>query len=182
MAVRRLAWAALGLAVTGLVQAQGSDELWQVTTKMEMAGMQMPAQSQQVCMKKGETRAEGFGQQDPNCKVTDQRQVGNKFTWKVVCTGADAMSGTGEMTRNRDTLEGRMQMKGKDGDEMKIVYAGKLAGTCNAQTHKDPQLAQMQQQAAAMQAQGNAQMAQMCNEGIEKFSTTLFERAITART
>ena len=172
----RLASAAAGLAVAALVHAQGADELWQMTTRMEMEGMQLPAAQQQVCMKKGETRAEGLGQQDPNCKVTEQRRSGNKLTWKVVCTGENAMTGTGEMTRNRDTLEGRMLMKGRDG-EMKIVYSGRLGGTCNAQTHRDPQVAAMQQQVAAMQAQSDAQIAQMCRESIERFNTPMFEMA-----
>ena len=173
-AMTRLASAAAGLAAAALVHAQGTDELWQMTTKMEMEGMQLPAMAQQVCMKKGETRAEGLGQQDPNCKFTEQRQAGNKFTWKMVCTGAEPMTGTGEMTRHRDTLEGRMLMKGKDG-EMKIAYSGKLSGTCNAQTHEDPQMAAAKQKMAAMQAQSDTQIAQACRESIEKFATTMFE-------
>ena len=44
----RLASAAAGLATVALVHAQGADELWQMTTRMEMEGMQMPALSQQV--------------------------------------------------------------------------------------------------------------------------------------
>lgn len=174
IAATRLASALAGLAAAALVHAQAADELWSISTRMEMEGMQMPGRSQQVCMKKGETQPQSFGQQDPNCRITDQRRVGNKFTWKVVCTGEDAMTGSGEMTRNRDSLEGRMQMKGKDG-EMKIAYSGRLTGSCNAQTYRDPQIAAAQQQAAAMQAQGNAQMAQMCRDGIDKYSTPLFE-------
>jgi hypothetical protein len=174
-ALARRAAAAAGLAAAALVHAQGADELWQITSRMEMEGMQMPPMSQQVCMKKGETQAEGLGQQDPNCKVTEQRRTGNKFTWKVECTGANAMTGTGEMTRNRDTLEGRMQMKSKEGD-MKIAYSGKLTGACNARTHEDPQQAAMKKQMAAMQAQGNAEIARVCQEGMEKFSTDMFER------
>jgi hypothetical protein len=174
-ATSRLAPVLAGLALATLALAQGgADELWNMTTRMEMQGMQMHAMSQQVCMKKGETRAEGLGQQDRNCKVTEQRRTGNKLTWKIVCTGENAMTGTGEMTRNRDTLEGRMVMNGRDG-EMKIVYSGTLGGTCNAQTHQDPQMAAMQQQAAAMQAQSNAQIAQMCRESIERFNTAMFD-------
>jgi hypothetical protein len=173
--IAKWAPALAGLAAAALAHAQGGpDELWNMTTRMEMEGMQMPAMSQQVCMKKGETRAEGLGQQDRNCKVTEQRRTGNKLTWNVVCTGENAMTGTGEMTRNRDMLEGRMLMKGRDG-EMKIVYSGRLGGTCNAQTHRDPQIAAMQQQAAAMQAQSDAQIAQMCRESIERFDTSMFE-------
>lgn len=170
----RLASAAIGLAAAALVHAQGTDELWQMSTRMEAEGMQMPAMSRQVCMKKGQTSADELGQGDKNCKVTDQHRSGNKFTWKVVCTGDQPMTGTGEMTRNRDTLEGRMLMKGKDG-EMKIAYSGRLAGTCDARTHQDPQAAAMQQQMAAAQAQGNAQIAQMCTDAIRKYQTPVFE-------
>jgi len=170
-----MAWAALGLAAAGALAQGGPDEMWNMTTRMEMAGMQMPASSVQVCMKKGEQRAENL-HQDKNCKVTEQRVVGNKMTWKIVCTGKDAMTGTGEMTRTADSMDGRMRMKTGDGDEMSIVYTGKRAGGCNAQTHQDPQMAAMQKQVATMQAQGDAQVAQMCKEGVEKFSTDLFER------
>jgi Protein of unknown function (DUF3617) len=170
----KLAAALSGLAAATLVHAAGTDELWNMNTRMEMEGMQLPARTQQVCMKKGETQAEGLGQQDGNCKVTDQHRSGNKFTWKMVCTGAEAMTGNGEMTRNRDTLEGRLLMKGKDG-EMKIAYAGKLSGTCDAKTHQDPQMAATQKQVAAMQAQGAAQTDQVCRESIAKYATTMFE-------
>jgi len=173
MAATRLASALAGLAAAALVHAQGADELWSISTRMEMDGMQMPGRSQQVCMKKGETQPQSLGQPDPDCKVTDQRRSGNKFTWKVVCTGDEPMSGSGEMTRNRDSLEGRMQLKGKEG-EMKIQYSGRLSGTCNAATYRDPQVAAAQAQIATMQAQSNAQMAQMCKDGIEKYSTPLF--------
>jgi len=173
-AMKRLASAAAGVAAAACVHAQGTDELWQMSTKMEMEGMQLPAQSQQVCMKKGETQAEDLGQKDPNCKVTEQRRSGNKFTWKMVCTGAEPMTGSGEMTRNRDTLDGRMLMKGKDG-EMKVTYAGKLSGSCDARSHKDPQMAAAQTQMAAIQAQSDAAIKQACNEAIEKFNTQFFE-------
>jgi hypothetical protein len=172
-AVSKLAPALAGLAMATCVQAQGSDELWSMNTRMEMQGMQMPAMAQQVCMKKGETRAEDLSQ-DKNCKVTEQRRDGNKFSWKVVCTGREAMTGTGEMTRNRETMSGRMVMSGKDGT-MTLVYTGKLSGTCNAQTHQDPQMAAAQKQMAAVQAQGEVQLAQMCKEGVEQFNTQLFE-------
>jgi hypothetical protein len=173
-AASRLAAALAGLAAAALVQAQGTDELWSMTTSMEMEGMKMPGRAQQVCTKQGETRAEDL-QQDKNCKVTEQRRDGNKFTWKIVCTGEEAMTGTGEMTRNRDTMSGLMVMRSKGGETIKIAYSGKRTGTCNAQTHQDPQMAAAKKQMATMQAQGDAQLAQMCKESIDKFSTPVFE-------
>jgi len=169
-AATRLASAVAGLAAAALVHGQGTDELWNMSTRMELGGMQMPGRTQQVCMKKGETRAESLSQ-DNNCKVTDQKRAGNKLTWKMVCTGKDAMSGTGEITRTATSMDGRMQMKGKDGEEMTIVYSGKLAGTCNA----EEQHRALRGRVEAAQAQGAAQTAQVCRESIEKFTTTVFE-------
>jgi len=169
-----LAWAALGLGMAAGAWAQGGpDELWNMTTRMDMDGMQMPAMSRQVCQKKG--RQGAAPAPDPNCRTSDVRTVGNKTTWKMTCTGDEPMSGTGEITRTRDSMSGRMQLRGKDGEAMNVVYSGKLAGTCNAQTHQDPQQAAMKQKMAAMQAQGDAQLTQMCRESIEKFSTPIFE-------
>lgn len=173
-AASRLVSASAGLALAALVHAQATDELWSMTTRMEMDGMQMPAMSQQVCRKKGQQGAAGLAP-DPNCRMSDVRTVGNKTTWKMTCTGEEPMSGTGEITRTRDSMSGRMQLRGKDGEAMNVVYSGKLAGTCNAQTHRDPQMAAMEKKAAAMQAQGNAQVDQMCRESIEKYSTGVFE-------
>ena len=166
----RGAWVLAGLALAALAHAQGGpDELWDMTTRMEMAGMPAQAMSQQVCMKKGQTRAEGFSQ-DKNCKVTEQRTVGNKLTWKVVCSGADAMTGTGEMTRSGDNMSGRVRMQGKSGGEpmdMTMVYSGKRAGGC---TWEDPSKV-----AAAYTAQANAALDQQCRESMDKYLTVMFE-------
>jgi hypothetical protein len=173
-AISTLALALAGVALAPLAVAQGGpDELWNMTTRMEMAGMPGQTMNQQVCMEKGETRPERM-QQDPNCKVTEQRRTGNKMTWKVVCSGRDPMTGTGEMTRSGDTLSGRMRMQGKSGGDsvdMTIVYSGTRAGACNAKEQR----AAAQAQVAAMQAQGEAQVAQSCRDSIQNFRTSVFQ-------
>lgn len=171
---RNILIASLGFAAAPVLAQGGPDELWNMNMRMEMAGMQVPAQSTTVCMKKGETQPENLGKQDPNCKVTERSRSGNKFTWKMACTGRDPMTGSGEMTRNRDTLEGRMLMKGKDG-EMTMSYSGRLSGTCDARTYKDPQIAAVQSQMAAAQAQSDAAIKQACDDAMAKYNTTMFE-------
>ena len=169
-----LAWLLLCLTVVTGAHAQGGpDDLWDMTTRMEMAGMPGQTMDQQVCMKRGETSAESFSR-DRNCRVTEQRRTGNKLTWKMVCTGADPMTGSGEMTRSGSSMNGRVQMKGKSGGEavdMTMVYSGKLAGNCDA----TKQAAAAQAQVAAIQAQGNAQIEQLCRDSIRKYATSLFE-------
>jgi uncharacterized protein DUF3617 len=165
--------ASLSLAAAPALAQGGPDELWNMNTRMEMAGMPGQTFPSQVCMKKGEAQPQKMSQ-DKNCKVTDVRTVGNKTSWKVVCSGRDAMSGTGEITRTRDSMDGRIRLQGKSGGDtmdMTMVLSGKLAGSCNAgETQK-----KQQAQAKAMVAQGEAQMAQMCKESMEKYITQMFE-------
>lgn len=166
---RRLLIATLGFMATSALAQGGPDELWDMTTRMEMAGMPAQATTQQVCMKKGETRAESFSQ-DKNCKVTEQRQAGNKLTWKVVCSGPEPMTGTGEMTRSANSMSGRIRMQGKSGGEsvdMTVVYSGKRAGGCDAE--------EQNRKAQAMVAQGSAQIAQMCKDSMDKYMTLMFD-------
>lgn len=169
-----VACAAFGLAAAAGAWAQGGpDELWNMSTRMEMAGMPAQAMNHQVCMQKGETQPEKMSQ-DKNCKVTEQRKVGNTFTWKIVCTGRDAMTGEGRMTRSGNAMDGRMRMQGKSGGEpmdMTIVYTGKLAGGCNAGERQQAAVKQQQ----AMIAQGNAQLAQACKESMDNYMTMMFE-------
>lgn len=172
-AVRLILAAACGIAAAPVLAQGGPDELWNMSMRMEMAGMPAQAVNQQVCMKKGEAQPEKMSQ-DKNCKVTDQRKVGNTYTWKMACTGRDAMTGEGQMTRSGNAMDGRMRMQGRSGGEpmdMTVVYTGKLAGACNAGERQK----QQQAQADAMVAQGNAQMVQMCTDAMNNYQPYMFE-------
>jgi hypothetical protein len=169
-AARWLLTAALGLFAAPYAAAQsGSDELWDMTTRMEMAGMPGQSFTNQVCMKKGQTQPDKMSQ-DKNCKVVDSRTVGNKTSWKIECAGRDPVTGEGEVTRTRDSMDGRMRMQGKRGNEtydMTTVMSGRLVGACDAEA----QNRQMQ----AMAAQGSAILAQQCKESMEKYMTVMFD-------
>ncbi len=116
--------------------AQGKDDLWEVTSKMEMPGMPMgmPAQTHRVCIAKG-SKDDEYVPRRENCRVQDSKRVGNKLTYKMVCTGKDAMTVAGEMTYGTNSYEGRMVMTGKmEGQpvEMTQTYAGKRVADCTA--------------------------------------------------
>jgi hypothetical protein len=125
-----------GLICSVSAMAAGSDELWEVTSKMEMPGMPfaMPAQTVRVCMKKGHAN-------DPNsaipknngqdCKITDTKISGNKSSWKMKCEGTHPMTGSGEITNREGSYSGKMEAHSGDG-EMTMVYEGKRVGTCQA--------------------------------------------------
>ena len=126
----------LALAMAPAALAQGADDLYEVTVRMEMVGMpmQMPAMTQRSCVKKGASDADTVPHQD-NCNVTNARRDGNKVTFSMVCTGRDAMTGNGEMTYAGDGYAGTIRFKGKmEGQDMEMTQAitGRRVGACTA--------------------------------------------------
>jgi hypothetical protein len=168
-AARLLLAASLALAAAPALAQGGPDELWEMTTRMEMAGMPGQTFNSKSCMKKGQTQPDKMNQ-DKNCKVLEQRTVGNTVHWKMECTGRDPMTGEGEVTRTKDKMDGKIRMqgkRGKDAFDMTTVMSGRLVGTCNA----EDQNKQMQAAAAA----GSAQLAQACTEAMNKYSPYLYD-------
>ena len=70
-----------------------------------------------------------------DCKMKDYKVAGDHVTWKVVCTGKNKMTSTGEMTYSKGTsYAGTMTMdtEGKSSQAMHMVYhfQGKRIGDC----------------------------------------------------
>ena len=128
--------AAAMLALPAAGVAQGSDQLWEVTVKMEMPGMPMamPPQVRRVCVAQNH-RDEDLIPTQGNCRVLESRRVGNKLAYTMACTGEQAMNVAGEMTFATDRYDGRMQMTMSEGGQpmaMTQTYAGRRVGGCTA--------------------------------------------------
>lgn len=148
----------------------GPDELWDVTFKMEMPGMPMamPAQTQQVCLKKDRSSGADMIPKDSNCKVTDFKVVGNKTSFAVECGGNEPMSGRGEVTATATSYDGKMWMKSKRrGQDMEMTqtYSGRKVGACTDQS---------EQVVASAQARMDADIAKACAEATDKLHTVMF--------
>lgn len=113
------------------VWAAGSDELWKMTTKMDMPGMAMPAMTETVCLPKGGSYKPGKVPHQKNCEMSDLKVSGNKTSWKMHCSGRDAMDGSGEVTRTATTMKGTMKLSSKE-IQMTQDISGKRVGTCQA--------------------------------------------------
>ncbi len=114
--------------------AAGTDELWEMTTSMEMPGMKMPPTKTTFCMPKGgDYKPES--PKESNCQMLDMKSVGNTTRWKMRCTGKQAMEGTGEMTRTADTMTQKTTMT-MDKMTMTTVSNSKRIGTCDAAADK----------------------------------------------
>ena len=116
------------------VSAQGKDELWEISSKMEMPGMPMamPAQVNRVCVGKNR-KDEDLVPKQSNCRVVDSKRVGSKFTYKMECTGNEPMTMVGEMTFGNNAYDGQMRMTmTKTNDTMNMAVSGKRVGDCTA--------------------------------------------------
>jgi hypothetical protein len=136
-AVFAIAIAVAALAASAPALAQGKDDLWEVTMKMEMPGMPMamPPQVHRVCVAKAH-KDEDLIPTRGNCRVLDSRRTGNKVSYRMSCTGDEPMEVSGETTYGSDTsYEGRMRMTSTSAGqsmEMAQTYSGKRVGGCVA--------------------------------------------------
>ena len=113
---------------------QGKDELWDVTSKMEMPGMPvaLPAQTNRVCIAKGNDAA--TIPMSEGCALVDSKRTGTRFTYRMNCkSGNNDYTATGESTSNANGYQGTMRMAGKmEGQQMdmSMSYTGARAGNC----------------------------------------------------
>jgi hypothetical protein len=131
--------AVLGLSAAASAQAPRMDGRWEVKMEMDMPGMpaRMPPMSSIQCVTPEEAKDPqkampqgGGGRGAPgNCTVNDYKVVGNKMTWRMACTGADPMTGTGEFVYVRETYTGTVKMT-RAGQETTMKYSGKRLGDC----------------------------------------------------
>lgn len=124
------------LPVAQVASAQGSDDQYDVTVKMEMAGMPMamPPMTQRLCVKKG-AKDEDFVPRQENCRVSDSTRTGSRLTFKIACAGSNPMTGTGDFTFSASGYNGQIRMKGKmegtDVDMTQSIAASRVGG-CTA--------------------------------------------------
>jgi len=111
--------------------AAATGDLWQVTTKMSMAGMPMgmPAQVGQTCAAKVWTHPPG-GNDQHKCTRTNFRMEGDTATWTESCENPP-MTGHGEVTRQgADAYTGAIEFESGRGN-MTIKLDGHRVGDCN---------------------------------------------------
>ena len=143
---------------------QGRDELWEITTKMEMPGMPMamPPHTQQICKPAGKAASEEMVPMEGDCKMTDVKQSGNRTTFTMLCTGKNTITATGEMESDPASYRGSMRMKGSmDGRPMDMTetFSGKRIGQC---TYEDPK------------KKHDAMVASQCAQALDQMEVGMF--------
>jgi hypothetical protein len=112
--------------------AQGSDDLWEINTKMEMQGMSMPGQSVKICVGKN-AKDDEFIPRQGDCKIVDSKRTGNKYTYKMACAGAEPTTVDGEVVWGTGAYEGKMKVTmTKTKESMHMSYTGQRISSCVA--------------------------------------------------
>jgi hypothetical protein len=142
----------------GNATAEPSGDRYRVKSTFEMPGMpfQMPAQSTEVC-----TAKEGSASMvphDKDCRVSAFSRSGNKSTFRIECSGENAMTGQGETEQlGPDAYRGSIRAVSKaEGEtmDMTIRFEGKRIGGCDYATESP-------------EAIGKAMVAQTCESQID---------------
>lgn len=146
--LRRVLAVAMFCTTLAAAAAPDSGDRYRVTVTMKMAGMSMPGSSTDVCTAREQPVSAQSIPKDKNCDVQNFRIDGAKASYRLVCTGKNAMTGDGEM----ETLPGgfRGSIKAQmEGESMTMSYEGKRIGGCDYATESP-------------EAQGLAITAQVC--------------------
>jgi hypothetical protein len=119
--------------ITG-ASAETKEGQWEITTKTEMKGMQMPATTMKQCItnKDPVPQKQEKGQ---DCKMKDQQVSGDTVTYTMECKSAEGtMVSSGKMTYKANTFNGTtdttIKTKGQPDMKMMSTMTGKYLGPC----------------------------------------------------
>jgi hypothetical protein len=115
-----------GTAIATTPAAPPAGEQWEYTQAMEMNGMKMPMPPVKICIPPGRDVTPPV---DKSCQLSDVKTVGEHTTWKMRCSGADPMEGSGDFTRHGDQITGTIRTRSKAG-EMTMNSTGRKLGAC----------------------------------------------------
>jgi hypothetical protein len=170
---------AVGTAHSAAVDMKDGE--WEVTseTSMTMGTMSMPSMSSKVthCLTRDEPVP--ASEKEKDCKVVDQKVVGNTVSWRVVCKDGE---GDGEITYRGTSYKGTFRMKMAEGGgttkkgssrkktaeggetmTMSVKLSGKYLGPCPKGQKSGPtgETAKQMAKGQEMASQAKQQQAEM---------------------
>jgi hypothetical protein len=136
-------------------------EKWKITSNVQMEGMSMPSSTAEICKQPGDDSVPVKA--DSNCKVYDVTRSGNVQSFKMRCTGKDAMEGSGQFTYvGKDHYQGKLLLK-TDGQTMTMASEGQKLGSCDG-AEANLKAKEMIAQADEQRAVGAKVQAEQCHE------------------
>ena len=136
---------ASAIACSAVLVAQSGprrDGNWEVTTTTSMNGMPPGAPRKETrCVTKEQASDPTMaapvqpqrGGPASDCKVTDQKIIGNTVSWTTKCTGTMSLDMIGEVVYSGDTYSGTVTTNMNMGGQamsVKSTFTGKRLGDC----------------------------------------------------
>lgn len=113
--------------------------MWEITTKMEMTGMEgmpaMPPQTIRQCIKPADVQngTATVPKGDPMCEIRNYKVQGTTASWQMECKGENPMTGNGTVTYSGNNYSGKTQFTmNQDGQSMTMnqSFNGRRIGDC----------------------------------------------------
>ena len=117
------------VSVPAAAPAGKTGDLWEVTTRMSMEGMEMPGRTMKVCAAKEWKEPPAPKNEEQKCSYSEFKVVGPRATWKVRCNNPE-MTGEGDITRKGDSYTGAMKFTTEHG-VMTMKLDGKRLADCD---------------------------------------------------
>ncbi|HZN55220.1 MAG TPA: DUF3617 family protein [Candidatus Polarisedimenticolaceae bacterium] len=119
-------------APAAFAQAQPTGDLWEVTTKISMPGMEIPGHTSKVCSSKEWDKPPIGNDAGQGCTIADFKRTGTKASWTMRCDGPPELTGQAEIDRtSTDRYTGWMKIVAPQGT-MSMTMEGKRLGDCDA--------------------------------------------------
>jgi hypothetical protein len=121
-------------AVAAFAAPNYQEGLWEMTTTVDMPGMpkeMMRPVKHQVCMTKENAVPQPKEKGEQQCKMTDQKTVGNKVSWTMTCKNGTVSKG--DITYSKTSFNGTQATTTNQGGKqmtMKSTMSGKYIGPC----------------------------------------------------
>ena len=121
---------------TPALAAEATGEWWEMTMKVEMPGMpagmagMMGGQTSKLCMLKGQEKEPAKSKENKDCTMSDLKYSGNTTSFKMKCTGKNAMTGDAVLTHTPNSFSQKMNMQTKNGNMTMVSNGKRIGGAC----------------------------------------------------
>jgi hypothetical protein len=107
--------------------------LWEITATTELPGvaLALPPVSQTECLSQKDVEADPVPALDKGaCRASDIKRSGGRVTWKLVCEGAQAGTGRGEIVYESPTSYRGWMTLDTGGTSVKVAIRARRIGAC----------------------------------------------------
>jgi hypothetical protein len=140
--MKRIAMAAIAISLLSTAQAEDGIEItpgkWRITATSNMPMMPQPqSKTTEECIEESKISPTTLFKENNECRLANVEVDGNDMAWQMTCDnpeGEGNLSADGNLSVDRDSLQGRIEMAIKVADQSMsydITWEGERIGDCD---------------------------------------------------